>query len=344
MPAGPRQFAGHRKLSSLYFFYFACLGAVLPYWSLYLQHLDFTAVQIGELSAALLATKIIAPAIWGWIADHTGQRMRLIRIAAFLGMGIFSAVLLVRGYWALFLVLAGFGFFWNAALPQFEATTMDHLGEEKHMYSRIRLWGSIGFIVTVSALAPLLQSRGIGLLPWAVLVILFCTWINTLFVKDKSASTAHAGKFSLLKTCTDPAVVALLLAAFLIQMSHGPYYTFFSIYLEEHGYPRAAVGQFWSLGVIAEVVFHGIQAVAEVRCEVFADGSHAPDGRAVVADCHVCRRPAGTAVRTVAACSFVRPVPCIGHSSDRPVFPGQHPGPGHGTLFQHQLRPGSLAW
>ena len=254
MPAGQRQFAGHRKLSSLYFFYFACLGAVLPYWSLYLQHLDFTAVQIGELSAALLATKIVAPAIWGWIADHTGQRLRLIRIAAFLGMGIFSAVLLVRGYWALFLVLAGFGFFWNAALPQFEATTMDHLGEEKHMYSRIRLWGSIGFIVTVSALAPLLQSRGIGLLPWAVLVILFCTWINTLFVRDKPASTAHAERFSLLKTCTDPAVVALLLAAFLIQMSHGPYYTFFSIYLEEHGYPRTAVGQFWSLGVIAEVV------------------------------------------------------------------------------------------
>ena len=180
--------------------------------------------------------------------------MRVVRIAAFAGMSVFAAVLLVHEYWPLLLVLAGFGFFWNAALPQFEATTMNHLGEDKYRYSRIRLWGSVGFIVAVSALAPLLQSQGIGLLPWAILVILLCIWINTLFVQDKPGNTDPIRNISLLKTCLDPSVLALLLAAFLMQASHGPYYTFFSIYLEEYGYSRTTVGQLWSLGVIAEII------------------------------------------------------------------------------------------
>ena len=247
------QSAGHARLAGFYFFYFASLGAFIPYWSLYLKHLGFAPGQIGELSAILLATKIIAPNVWGWIADHTGKRVWIIRVAAFVGMSIFATVLIVRDYWPLLLVLAGFSFFWNAALPQFEAATMNHLGESKHLYSRIRLWGSVGFIVVALLLVPLLQHQGIEILPWIILVLLLCIWINTLFVQEAITSTIQRKKASLIKACCQPTVIALLLACFLIQASHGPYYAFFSIYLEEHNYSRSIIGQLWSLGVIAEV-------------------------------------------------------------------------------------------
>ncbi len=253
MKIRPFQSAGHARLAGFYFFYFASLGAFIPYWSLYLKHLGFTASQIGELSAVLLATRIIAPNIWGWIADHTGKRVWIIRTAAFIGMCIFSTVLIIRGYWPLLLVLAGFSFFWNAALPQFEAATMNHLGSSKHMYSRIRLWGSVGFIITALALAPILQKQGLAVLPWMILFILFCIWINTLFVNETVEQTVRVAKASFIKTCFKPPVLALLLACFFIQASHGPYYAFFSIYLEDYGYSRTAIGQLWSLGVIAEV-------------------------------------------------------------------------------------------
>ena len=245
--------ASHARLASVYFFYFASLGAILPYWNLYLKHLGFTASQIGELSAILLATKIIAPNLWGWIADYTGKRVRIIRIAAFIGMSIFSIVLIVHDYWSLLLVLVGFSFFWNAALPQFEATTMNHLGESKQMYSRIRLWGSVGFIVAALLLAPILQNQGIQFLPWMILLLLFCIWINTLLVQESTSTTTQHQKTSLLATCFKPPVIALLLASFFIQASHGPYYAFFSIYLEEHSYSHSLIGQLWSLGVIAEI-------------------------------------------------------------------------------------------
>ena len=241
------------SLAGFYFFYFASIGVFLPYWNLYLKHLDFSARQIGELSAVLLATKIFAPYIWGWIADHTGKRLLAIRLAAFIGMSIFSVVIVLRDYWPLLVVLAAFSFFWNATLPQFEAATMNNLGDNKHMYSRIRLWGSIGFIVTASLLAPFIENIGIQHLPWLILAILFLTWSNTLFVSETSNRVQAPVSASMLKTCLQPSVFALLAACFLIQASHGPYYTFFSIYAEDNGYSRTLIGQLWSLGVIAEV-------------------------------------------------------------------------------------------
>ena len=245
--------AERHSLAGFYFFYFASIGVFLPYWNLYLKHLDFSARQIGELSAVLLATKIFAPYLWGWIADHTGKRLLAIRLAAFIGMSIFSVVIVLRDYWPLLVVLAAFSFFWNATLPQFEAATMNNLGDNKHMYSRIRLWGSIGFIVTASLLAPFIENFGIQHLPWLILAILFLTWSNTLFVSETSNGVQATVSASMLKTCLQPSVFALLVSCFLIQASHGPYYTFFSIYAEDNGYSRTLIGQLWSLGVIAEV-------------------------------------------------------------------------------------------
>jgi len=245
--------AERHSLAGFYFFYFATIGVLLPYWNLYLKHLDFSARQIGELSAVLLATKIFAPYIWGWIADHSGKRLLVIRIAVFLGMIFFSATLWLYDYWSLLVALAIFSFFWNATLPQFEAATMNNLGERKHLYSRIRLWGSVGFIVTASLLAPVIERYGIQHLPLILLCILGLTCINTLFVRETSAPTAKPVAMSMLKICLQPSVFALLMASFLIQASHGPYYTFFSIYTEANGYSRSLIGQLWSLGVLAEV-------------------------------------------------------------------------------------------
>ena len=118
------------RLSGFYLFYFASLGALLPYWSLYLKSLDFSITEIGQLMAILMATKIVAPNVWGWIADHTGQRMTIIRMASLLAAISFAGVFAGNAFWWLALVLVVFSFFWNATLPQFEANTMSHLGDE----------------------------------------------------------------------------------------------------------------------------------------------------------------------------------------------------------------------
>jgi len=241
------------RLSGFYFFYFASLGALVPYWSLYLKSLGFSAHDIGIFMAIIMGTKIVSPNIWGWIADHTGKRMVIVRIGCLLAVIAFAGVFSSNNYWWLILVMMSFSFFWNAALPQFEATTFNYLGNFTHRYSSIRLWGSIGFIVTVAALGPMLDLKGAVILPF-ILVILFAgIWLMSLIVPEQSAHHLPLEHVSILQVLRRPQVLALLIICFLMQMSHGPYYTFYTIYLEQHSYSRSLIGQLWSLGVIAEV-------------------------------------------------------------------------------------------
>ena len=197
------------RLSGFYLFYFATLGALVPYWSLYLQSLDFSVTEIGQLTAILMATKIVAPYVWGWIADHTGRRIAIVRIASLLAALAFAGVFAGTGYWWLALVMAAFSFFWNASLPQFEATTMNHLGTETRHYSRIRLWGSVGFIVTVAGLGPVLDRYGAGLLPAILLALFISIWLSSLAVPESAAERHIQEQESLRTVIRQPVVVSL---------------------------------------------------------------------------------------------------------------------------------------
>lgn len=241
------------RLSGFYLFYFASLGALVPYWSLYLKSLGFSSLEIGELMALLMVTKVISPNIWGWLADHYGRRMRIVRIGSLLAMLGFIGVFFANSYATLALVMFGFSFFWNAVLPQFESVTLVHLDERSHRYSMVRLWGSIGFILSVSALGPLLEQFGPQLLPYVLLGLYATIVLSSLLVPER-VEQPHHDSAPLGDLLRKPAVIALIVACFLLQASHGPYYTFYTIYLEEYGYSRSLIGQFWALGVVAEVV------------------------------------------------------------------------------------------
>jgi len=240
------------RLSGFYFFYFATLGALIPYWTLYLKSIGLTAVDIGHLMALLMLSRIIAPNVWAWIADHHHQRMQVVRLASFLTVLLFSGVFFGTQFWWLAAVMLLFSFFWNASLPLIEVTTMNHSGARAGQYGRVRLWGSIGFIVSVLALGPVVDAWG----PWWVLPTLLALmlgiWLFSLLLPEAEiAPTAHPGRF--LKNFLRGEVVAFLLACFLMQASHGPYYTFYSIYLESHGYSKTLIGSLWAFAVLCEI-------------------------------------------------------------------------------------------
>ncbi|HYW05147.1 MAG TPA: MFS transporter [Gammaproteobacteria bacterium] len=241
------------RLSGFYFFYFATLGVVMPYWAVYLQSLGFGGATIGELMAVLAATKIIAPNVWGWIADRSGRLVRVIRLAALLAPACFTATFFARDAASMALAMAGFGFFWNAALPQFEAVTLNHLGDQSHRYTRIRLWGSLGFITTVGSLGMVLEhARPAVILP--VLMGLYgAIWLTSLTVPERVSHQRQQAQASLKRLLRKREVLALFGVCFLVQASHGPYYTFFTIYLQQLGYSSGVVGQLWALGVAAEI-------------------------------------------------------------------------------------------
>jgi len=242
------------RLSGFYWVYFASLGIVVPYWALYLNSLGFDAKSIGELMSILMVTKIVAPYLWSWIADHNGHCMKIIRIASICSLVAFLGVFLNSSFWWLAMVMLLFSFFWNATLPQFEANTMNYLGEDTHKYSVVRLWGSLGFVVAVILIGSVLDKLGYQLVPISVLLMFVLITVFSFLVNDAPKKTPHADSGSIISVIKQPQVIALLLVCFLMQMSHGPYYTFYSIYLKQFNYSSTALGWLWALGVIAEII------------------------------------------------------------------------------------------
>ena len=241
------------QLSVFYLFYFGSLGALVPYFTLYLHTLGFNAETIGELMAVIMATKIIAPNIWGWVADKTGKHMLLVRLGSILATLFFAGIMFNQSYGWLVIILFLFSFFWNATLPQFEAITFVLLGNQSHRYSMIRLWGSVGFIITVALFGWLFQYVNIILLPILLTGLFACIWLTSLLIPEQAANNFSTSSESFYQILKRPTVIALFFSCFLMQLSHGPYYTFYSIYLESHGYLSSTIGSLWALGVAAEV-------------------------------------------------------------------------------------------
>lgn len=241
------------RLSGFYFFYFAFVGAMAPFWGLYLHSLAFSAVQIGVLMSLLQVMRIFAPNIWGHIADHTGRRVAIVQLAALVCLVAFTGVFWAKTFWPLFAVMALISFFWSASLPLVEATTLSHLGERSDRYGRIRLWGSVGFIVVVVGLGALLDHAPIAIVPWVVFCLLIGIVLTSRVIPEAEIARHDVIHTPLREVLRRPQVVALLAAALLMAAAHGPYYTFFTIHLVESGYSKSVAGWLWALGVICEI-------------------------------------------------------------------------------------------
>lgn len=255
MPESPApQSLPYWRLSSFYFFYFAVVGALTPYWGLYLKSLGYSSQDVGVIGAIILATRIVAPNFWGWVADKTQQRLSIIRSGSLIACIFFAGVLLDQRYWWLVLVISCYTFFWHAVLPQFEVITLSYLGNEYRRYSQIRLWGSIGFIAAVVGLGWLFDIMPVRYLPLFILSFLILIWLSSLSLQNITEHPASSSSQGFLSLVLQPSTLCFLVVSFLLQLSHGYYYTFYSLYLVEHyGYSNTATGLLWALGVFAEV-------------------------------------------------------------------------------------------
>ncbi|KAB2921936.1 MAG: MFS transporter [Dechloromonas sp.] len=241
------------RLSGYYFFYFAFIGAFSPYFGLYLQSLNFSAWDIGLLMSQMQLMRMFGPNLWGWLADHYGRRMQIIRLAGAIALAGFTAFFWLDRLGSMLLAMAVLAFFWSAALPLVETLTFDHLREERGRYSRIRLWGSIGFIVAVmgtGAVLDLVPPVGVLWVCWGILlgILVFGMYL------PESVAVAHArAGVPITDILRQPRVAALMAACFAMSAAHGAFYVFYSIHLAGHGYSRTEIGMLWSLGVLAEI-------------------------------------------------------------------------------------------
>lgn len=241
------------RLSGFYFFHFAFIGAFAPYWSLYLKSLSFSALQIGVLMSLLHVTRIFAPTAWGYLADHTGKRMLIVQLAAITGLVSYCGVFFGESFLWMFAVMMLMSFFWSASLPLIEATTLSHLGKSTARYGSIRSWGSLGFVLAVIGIGYLLDATEIALLLWVVLGFKLGIVIFSWRIPEAEIASHSTDALSVQQIFKQPGVLAFFSACLLMAFAHGPYYTFYSIYLVDYGYSKGAIGWLWAIGVICEI-------------------------------------------------------------------------------------------
>ena len=244
------------KLSTLYFVYFSLLGVMAPYLSLYLEDEGYSLLEIGQLLSILMLTKMIAPMIWGGLADKYNKNMLLVRIGSLMTLLCYIGFFWADAFWTMAIVIILYSFFWNAILPQIEVITLYNLAENKNRYSRIRLWGSIGFIFSVAFCGWLFEVLTISIFPYVLLALIISIFVVSLFrFNEVKVTRCKLVEGSLFKDQLCRSWVLLFfVVSFLLQVSHGAYYTYFSIYLSSLDYSKTQIGWLWALGVIAEVI------------------------------------------------------------------------------------------
>ncbi len=242
------------RLSSSYFWYFAILGLVVPFLPIFLDGKGFSSLAIGETLAIVTASRIVGPSLWAVLADRTGKQLTIIRLGALLALVSFCFLFWLKGFWPIVFCLAVFSLFWTAILPQMEVMTLNSIRKSAKIYARIRLWGSIGFIVLAVLAGDILVRFSSESFTWLGVIVLFGLFISTLFLQQpiirQRKGQYQSAIFSKIKELD---FLLFFIAGLMLQISFGPYYGFFALYLRDIQYSGLAVGVMIGLAVIAEI-------------------------------------------------------------------------------------------
>ncbi|HEY5809121.1 MAG TPA: MFS transporter [Povalibacter sp.] len=241
------------RLSAGYFTYFGAVGIFAPFWSPYLALRGFSPVEIGLLIAVVAAARAVVPIGIGWLADFTQRPTIILQIVAASAAVCFMLFPFQSGLGSFVLLSLLFGAFWNTLIPLYDAHTLDYLGSDAARYGRLRLWGSVGFIVVSWAGGAVFERAGYANVPWFALAPMVATFCVTLTLAPMGVPSVAASAGTVRAALRSRAVRVALLVSALVVMSSGAYYAFFSMWLESNHYSKSSIGLLWAVGVMAEV-------------------------------------------------------------------------------------------
>ena len=246
-----------RWLALSYFTYFFSYGIFLPFWSVWLKGAGLSPETIGLLLGAGLVARFLGSLL---IAPRVSDPSRLITVLRALAL---MTLLFALAFWAgskvawLMVVMIGFNLFFSPLVPLTDALANTWQKQITMDYGRVRLWGSIAFVI-----GSALTGKLVSLFDYhAILLMLSLGVASMLLGMLLKPSVMPQGESRHQTTMGWPAWRSLmtqnwrfLACVSLLQGAHAAYYGFSAIYWQGAGYSASAVGYLWSLGVVAEVI------------------------------------------------------------------------------------------
>jgi len=254
-----------RSASVLSCAYFAAIGLFNPYAPLWYQSLGMPVVAIGFLVSLQSWTRLFAPYAWGALADRSGRRVALIRLATLLtfiaGLGFLLPAQAATLAVSTFLMFA----FNAAVVPLTETVVAAQLvtesgGMDARKYGHVRVWGSVGFLISVLLAGWWFQHFGMGLFAGTVLVLLALVVLAAFRLPQRQVQpSAHEDTPPLASVMRRPEVRWFFAGVFLTVLAHCSVYAFFSLYLDSLGHSKPVVGVLWGVSVVVEIAWFTFQ-------------------------------------------------------------------------------------
>ena len=238
------------RLALFYFVFFLYAGIYVAYFPAYLAWRGLGAAEIAWVIALPPFVRVIAPTAWGALADRTGWQRGIVAFSCAANAVCFALLPHAAGFGAIAWLIAGTSALAAAALPLIEAITLGALADRPGRYGPIRVWGSIGFIAAVLGGGAWLDLRSVESLPVAMMLCALACLAAALALPQ---GAKHATQAAVPLVIGRPAQ-ALLAAGFCMSAAHGALYAFFTLHLQREGYSGSAIGLFWTLGVLAEIL------------------------------------------------------------------------------------------
>ncbi len=244
-----------RHFAVFYFCFYAALGAYTPYVARFVDHLGFSGLVAGGMLGLWYGSRIVAPPLWSRAvarSDRPGIWLLsgcLLAAAGFASFGVVSTVP------QLFAAMLFFGVFYNAVMPQFEAMTLAAIAHAPERYGRLRVWGSVGFLVVAGTYGALFDAWGESLFVWATLPwFALMAWAAWPYRGERRhAGDVRVPRVAMRTLWRRPGARSLLLLAMLVQAGFGAFYVFYTLHLRANGHDGLAVGLLWVVGVSAEI-------------------------------------------------------------------------------------------
>ena len=242
------------------FCYYAHAGTWSTYATLFFADKGMTVAQIGVLMSMIQVLRIVGPNVWGYVADHYDRRVLVLRVAGFAALAGFSGFFFGSSFAHFMLAMVVLNLFTSGQAPICEALMLSEMKGDLTYYGRIRMWGSIGFIVAVTLASLALERHGIVTLPWVAAALLVFTIAAAFRLRDVPRRVHKEAPPLLSALLRRREVIAFFASTALMVAAHTSLYTFYSLYLERNGYSKTVIGAMWSLGVTAEVLLFYFQA------------------------------------------------------------------------------------
>ena len=243
------------RLAAFYFAFLAVYGVQIPFWPVWLAAHGLGPTDIGVIVAVGVGARLIGNLVTAHVADRSGERRRLMLALAVAGLAAYGLFVLVDGFWGILAVSIVSSLLFPPIMALGESLTMTGVGRFGLDYGRIRLWGSLSFILAAAVSGHVLVEAPPSAILWMVLATVAATALACAVLPDlrTDAAPVSAG-LPLTRVLADRGLILMLAAAGLIQGSHAVYYAFGTLHWQAAGISDDVIGLLWAEGVVCEIV------------------------------------------------------------------------------------------